>query len=386
MMGRQGNRTVRQRGHKATRQRSRRKAGWVAGGFLLLTAANWAWAGQQKSNTSSVLKLAVQGELVEAHELWLPYMETLLRKARESSRRDFEEYVARESAELITEKIAEMLLYQRAKLRLTDAMEKKIGQIVDAEIRKRATEKYGGVQRRMERDLEQQGWTLDGFRTHMRRSIIISSWLDDEIRPQVAEPTRAELMAAFRETSESLRKAPRRSMSLIDVRVSEFLPKEGEVSDEQKAQARALASAHVNQAQAELRKGVAFTEVARKYSHASNAPDGGSWGFVNPESVQDRFQPAVAALQRLLSGQVSEVISTEDGFFLVRCDELDPGTNPDFVSIQPQLRGQLFTRAYNKRIAELVADLKKSAKIEPQNLESFHRAVVLSALSRVPPG
>lgn len=327
-------------------------------------------------------RLTVQGETIEADEIWLPHLDELELKVKEASRRDFEEYVERESVQLITDKIAEMLLYQKAKLRLTQPMEKKIDEYVDAELRKRVTANHDGIQRRMERELEQQGWSLDGYRAHVRRSIIISTYLDDELRPKVAEPSRAELLEAFHAAADSLQKPPRRSMSLIDVRVSEFLPAGESAAPDKNAEARTLANARITEAQSELRKGVPFSDAAKKYSHGSKAADGGIWGFVNPESVQDRFAPALAILQTLQQGQVSDVIETPDGFFLVRCDVLDPGSNPDFQTVQPQLRELLFARAYNKKIGELVMELRKTARIEPENLEPFHAAVVSAALSK----
>lgn len=328
-------------------------------------------------------RLTVQGERLEAGDIWLPHMDELLQKAKDLPAPDFQDYVARQSADLITDKIAEMLLYQKAKLRLTQPMEKKIDEYVDSELRKRVTAGYDGIQRRMERELEQKGWSLVGYRAHLRRSIIISTYLDDDLRPKVAEPTRAELLAAFEATADSLRKPPRRSMSLIDVRVSEFLPAGESAAPDKDAEARTLARARITLAQSELRGSASFSEVAKKHSHGSKAADGGAWGFVNPESVQDRFAPALAKLQTLQEGQISDVIETPESFFLVKCDQLDPGTNPDFQSVQPQLREQLFARAYNKKISELVMDLRKTAKIEPENLEPFHAAVVAAAMKLV---
>ena len=331
------------------------------------------------SGTSASAMLTVQGESVGANEIWLPYMDELAAKARKSSPGDMEEYLNRRSGELITDKLTEMLLYQKAKLRITAPMEKKIDEYVDADLRKRVTARYDGVQRRMERELESQGWSLDGYREILRRSIIISSYLEDEIRPHVAEPTRAELMEAFRQAEGSLRRPPRRSMSLIDVRVARFLPEGSEPSQAQREDAHRQAKDQITQAHAELKNGMPFAEAAKKYSHASNAADGGSWGFVNPESVQDRFAPALARLQTLQPGQVSEVIETPDSFFLVKCDELDPGSKPDFQTVQPELREQLFARSYNKAIADEVADLRKNSRIEAEQLETFHVAVVAAA-------
>jgi len=234
----------------------------------------------------------------------------------------------------------------------------------------------------MERELEEQGWSLDEYREHVRRSVIISTYLDEDIRPKVAEPSRAELLAAFEQSAETLRKPPRRSMSLIDVRVAEFLPAGSDATDAQSADARTQAEARISEAQSEIRRGAAFSDVAKEYSHASNAADGGAWGFVNPESVQDRYAPALASLNTLQQGQVSDVIEGADSFFLVRCDALDPGSNPDFQSVQPELREQLFSRAYSRKIAELVVELRKSARIEPENLEPFHSVVTAAAIKK----
>jgi peptidyl-prolyl cis-trans isomerase SurA len=305
-------------------------------------------------------------------------MDELERKARDSSPRDLEDYVSRQSAELITDKIAEMLLYQKAKLRLTQPMEKKIDDYVDAELRKRVTANYDGIQRRMERELEQQGWSLDGYRAHVRRSIIISTYLEMSRPGRRSTPPNFRSLGGRRDPAP----APRRSMSLIDVRISEFLPAGESAAPDKIAEARNLAKAHITQAQSELRNGLPFADAARKYSHGSKAVDGGAWGFVNPDSVQERFAPALGKLQTLQPGQVSDVVETPDGFFLVRCDELDPGANPEFQSIQPQLREQLFARAYNKKIAELVMELRKHARIEPENLEPFHAAVVAEVLGK----
>lgn len=327
-------------------------------------------------------RITVQGETVEADEIWLPYMDLLERKVKEIPARELDSYLARQSADLISDKLAEMLLYQRARLRLSVPMEKKIDEYVDAEMRRKVTARYDGIQRRMERELEEQGWSLEGYRENVRRSVVISTYLDEDLKPRVAEPTRAELLEAFQDLSASQATGAKRSMSLIDVRVSEFLPAGDDPSDAKVAEARTLARARITEAQMAIRQGMSFADAARKYSHAVNAPDGGSWGFVNPESVQERFAPALAVLETLKQGEVSDVIETPGSFFLVRCDEVVGGTIPDFQTAQPELREKLFARAYNRRISELVLELRKTAKIEPENLDPFLMAVAADAKTR----
>lgn len=371
--------------------RLRRAMAWAILPFLAiatiaLAAPKQTTPKKKVSTAPPSARLSVQGETVEASEIWLPHMDDLEQHAKTSSPGELQNYIIQESAQLITDKIAEMLLFQKAKLRLSEPMEKKIDDYVDAELRKRVTAKHGGVQRRMERDLERQGWSLDGYRTHLRRSIVISTYLDDELRPRVPEPTRADLQAAFRDSADSLRKPARRSLSLIDVRLSGFLPAGEEPTPEKRDEARVLARAKITEAQSELRKGTSFADVAKKYSMDSKALDGGVWGFINPESVQDRFAPAFEKLQTLQQGQISEIVEVPDGFFIVKCDRLEPGVDPDFISVQPKLREQLFGRAYNQKISELVNELRKTATIEPEYLEPFHTEVVTWAMRKVVPG
>jgi len=329
-------------------------------------------------------RLTVGGEKVEAADLWSEHREELESKHKELSPQQFRVFVADRSAQLITDKIAETLLYQRAKLRMPEGMNKKIDEYTDSDIRKTVTADYGGVQRRYEKALEKQGRSLDAVREQLRRQIIISSFLEAEVRPKVAEPTRAGLYEAFQNNIEAWRRPARRSMSLIDVRVGEFMPKDvvaptREQSDAAKAEARGKIEA----ARSELRAGAAFAEVARKYSHGLHAEDGGQWGWVTKEGVRDRFVPAVEALDKLEAGQISNIVETADDLFLVRCDELQPEVEPDFQSVQPELKELYFRREYNRLIVELVAELRKNARVEPEDLSSFHALVVQEALASV---
>ena len=67
---------------------------------------------------------------------------------------------------------------------------------------------------------------------------------------------------------------------------------------------------------------------------------------------------------------------------LVRCDEIDPGSEPTFQEIQPKLK-QRYTRiVYTRLIAEIVAELRNNARVDPGNLERFRAGLVKAALAR----
>jgi len=89
--------------------------------------------------------------------------------------------------------------------------------------------------------------------------------------------------------------------------------------------------------------------------------------------------PAVDALEKLRSGEVSGIIETDDGFFLVRCDAYEPGQEPDFQSVQRQLKEAYTRNAFAHLVDERVAQLQKKARMSPRNPARFHAAVVDAA-------
>jgi parvulin-like peptidyl-prolyl isomerase len=337
-------------------------------------------AASDPNDTSPVDRLTVNSDTVTAAELWWGLREELATKANTLSSEAYKSYVEQQTAQLIGDKIAEMLLYQRASLKLSEEVKSNIDKHVDREIRRIVTSEHDGIQRRYEKHLESRGQTLAEVREKLRREVIIAGYLEQEVRPKVAEPTRTELLEAFQLSADSLRRPPRRSMSLIDVRVRSRLPENvTDPTPEQLRAAREEAMSRIRAARDELQTGADFAEVARRYSDGLNAADGGSWGWVTKGSVRERFEPAVEALYKLNAGQDNGIIEAEDGFFLVRCDELDPGLEPDFQTVQPELKERHFRAAYNRLIIELVADLRSKARIEPANLERFHTAAVNAA-------
>jgi len=347
------------------------------------SAAKAAPINDDPSDNSPVQRMTVQAETVDAADLWLGHREDLAKKADSLATDEYSAYVAERAAQFITDKIAEMLLYQRASLRQAEEVGKKIDAYVDGEIRKIVTEDHDGLQRRYEKYLESQGSSLEQARTQLRRQFVISGYLETEVRPRVAEPTRSELLAAFESNREAWRRPARRSMSLIDIRVADLLPSDVDAPTREQLQAaREEAHSKIRAAQLEVRNGASFAEVARRYSHGARATEGGAWGWVTPDSIRERFQPAVAALEKLREGEVSEVLETPDGFFLVRCDELEPALEPEFQTVQPQLKEFYIRKVYNQMIAELISELRAKARIEPTRLERFHAAVVAAAFNQ----
>lgn len=334
-------------------------------------------ASQAAATAPAGATLKVQNETLSTADIWRDQKAELQKQAAVLPPDQFNSLVQGRAVQLITDRVSESLLYQQAVLRLEKRIVDAIAAQVDADIRKLVTAKYGGVQRRYERELEEGGDTLTRVRELRRRELMVTAYLEMEVKPKVAEPTRAELLALFQENVEGWRKPARRRMSLIEVRIGEFLPKDtDEPTREQWEAARREAQARARTAKLMIDQGTEFATVAQSYSHGLQAPDGGKWGWITREGVRERFLPAVDALEKLSGGQVSDVVETPESFFIVRCDELDAGFEPNFENVQPELADRFFRVNFNRRVAVHVEDLRQRANLPTEELERFHRAVV----------
>ena len=335
----------------------------------------------KRTEPPSIDRIKVGTETLRAAELWNGLGDELSTQSKALPDSEFRRFLEQRAAQLLADRIAEMLLYQKASARLGGNSEKGIDRFVDAEIRKTVTEDYGGVQRRYEKELESRGTTLDDAREKLRREIIIAGFLEAEIKPKIGEPTRDELQLAFDAERDSLRKKERRAMSLITVRVLDELPKSVvEPTREELANARDRARAKMRTVLDELRAGGDFADLARRYSSDLHAADGGAWGWVSKGSVRERFEPAVDALYAQRATEVSDIVETPDDFFLVRCGEIDAGNEPTFESSQPELKSRHVRKAQNKLIGELIIELRALAHIEITDLENLHAAAITTAL------
>lgn len=330
----------------------------------------------------TVEQITVKGERLKAADVWRQDRRELREKATVATPAQFRQFVVERSGTLIAEKVNEMLLYQEASRRLVPEVAENVERFLTAEIRKIVTEKFDGIQRRYEKHLETEGRTLDDVREALRRQYMIEAYLNSNIQPKVGEPTRVRLWEEYESLVEARRRAVRRSMSLIDVRFADFLA-EGNMAptrDELNA-ARKKARTQIEAARAAQLGGTVFAETARRYSHGLHAAEGGAWGWVDAQSVRERFVPALQALEGLQTEEVSEIVTGPDAFFLVRCDHFESGETPDFQSLQPELIERYAEAEQSRLLVELLSALQEDVRLEPVLLDRFHSAVVADALA-----
>ena len=155
--------------------------------------------------------------------------------------------------------------------------------------------------------LESEGTSFDSFRQDIRDEIILTRLRERDVdsRLQITESEVDTFLAA---QGDAVRRTEEYKVSQILIRLTESASKQ-EVD---------TARAKISQAQAALRSGRAFADVAKEFSEAPEREQGGSLGWRPTELVPTLF---LDALRQLKPGQVSGVIRSPNGLHLLLFEE-----------------------------------------------------------------
>jgi len=276
----------------------------------------------------------------------------------------------------LRERAESQLLYQVADRHLRPQERQRVEKFVDDRIQEIVTREHGGRQSRYEQHLRQQGIDPAEDRERIRREMLVLAYLQKEIRPKVADPTRREIQQYYDEYCAEIQAAQKRSMGLIEIPIGDTdavgYPLDEPLTAQQAYQ-------RCRQAQAEINSGAPFGQVARKYSLGINAANGGNWGLVTRDGVRARWEPAVDALYRLNEGQTSSVIETPEACFLVKCTSIERPERKSFIELQKVLIERFRNHQFELEARELIAELYENADIQPQDPSRFLRALAMAA-------
>lgn len=309
---------------------------------------------------SSVLR--VNDDLITIEDVLDPLKSGLRADGLASSRTQRERLIIeRVQAELVAQ-VQDLLLYQEASKGITDQILTVVDQYVDREIRDRVTREFGGRQSRFEVHLASLNMTLEDARQKVRRRIVVVKYLQDNIIPKIADPTRGELLEYYDANIQSYTEPARRELFMIQI------PKTADPES---------ARAEIERAHARLLAGEAFETVAREVSKGIHAAEGGGWGYIQ-SPLQGRFAAPSAVFFALGGEQISEIVEADDAFFIVRTGEVVEARTRGFAEVQPELVERFRNAQFDILRSEMLREFIDRAIIEPRE-DLFVRAVVEAA-------
>ncbi len=275
--------------------------------------------------------------------------------------------------ESLVEQVANHLIYRRASAQVTPEMETQIDLAVDKMERERIGREFDGRETAYANALVQSGRKRDEVRAQLRRGLIVETYLRDRLAPMIPDPTRKQIRRYYDSNREQFTTEEQRQLLMIDIPAAAFLDRSRVMDRNQAiALARRQARATAQEAKAALRAGRPFADVARQYSKFK-AEDGGDWGIIR-EPLAGRWEKPSKRFFELPRGGVSEIIETEDSFFIVKCGEVTGGVTTPFVEAQPVIVNRIKSQKFRELKAEFLQNELNQANIG--EIDAFYRRVL----------
>ena len=237
------------------------------------------------------------------------------------------------------------LLYQRAIKQTVKVKEKDVTAEVE-KIRGRFESEEAFLQ-----TLRTNATSEQAFRAQVRRSLIITRFLDREV------------LRGVRVSDEDVRlyydQHPAETKRREAVPIRQILIR---IDPNGPGQTRAAAREKIEAILSELRAGSEFEEMARRYSEGEGASEGGDRGIL----IRGAGAPPLIARAAfsLAAGEISDVIETRQGFHLLKVGERRPAGIVPFDEAKDRIRARLESTVRDEAVRAYVDSLRGKAAIE----------------------
>ena len=240
--------------------------------------------------------------------------------------------------EEIAHRVIELLTYEEARLHLNERQKGAIDNELDQKLRTMIAE-IGGSRKKLETVMVQRGTDLETVLTNMRRELTVRYFLERRFLPAIAI-SRSMLWEYYTQNRSEFSKPPRVQMQIVAAPLEKFLPPGSVGPTERERMAAGLRARKViNEAAAAIKAGEDFGDVARRSSRGIKAASDGIWPMMPAGSFAQKAIEDVAF--SLEEGQVSDVIETPDGYYIVKARRIQPGRSVSFEEAQEQIEMKL---------------------------------------------
>jgi peptidyl-prolyl cis-trans isomerase SurA len=117
----------------------------------------------------------------------------------------------------------------------------------------------------------------------------------------------------------------------------------------------------VREVMTRLKQGESFEDVALRFSDGQNASHGGHLGLVRQGELLPGIERTIATL---VSGGVSDVIETSEGFHIMRVEDKKPKQFRPYEQVRTEIQGLVFQQKSEDVFQSWLTSLKNKAYIE----------------------
>jgi len=240
--------------------------------------------------------------------------------------------------EEIGNQIIESLTYEQARTRLNEQQKSVIESRLEGKLRTMIAE-IGGSRKKLEAVMSQRGTDLETVLSDMRKQMTVQYFLESRFLPAITI-SRSMLWEHYAENRADFSQPVKVQMQIIAAPLDKFLPPgSSEPTERERLAAGLRAREVIKSAAAAVKAGEDFGDVARKFSRGIKAASDGIWPMMEAGSFGHKQIEDVAFT--LKESQVSDVIETPEGYYIVKARRVQPGRSISFEEAQEQIEAEL---------------------------------------------
>jgi peptidyl-prolyl cis-trans isomerase C len=224
--------------------------------------------------------------------------------------------------------------------------------IEDAEIEAKMAQLKGQfpTQDAFDKALKDRGMTMDSLRKDARVDLSVTKLIDAET---AALPGPSDL-----EAKDFYEKNPERFKQEESVRASHILIRVDEKAD---PAAKKKARAEIDSVLKQVKAGGDFAKLAQQHSQDGSAAQGGDLNYFAKGAMVAEFDKVAFELK---PGQISDVVTTQFGYHIIKVIDRKPGRTVPFEESSPQIKQFLAEQKKQQHQEAFIEGLKKKSKIE----------------------
>ena len=280
---------------------------------------------------------------------YLRSKDQLKQEAQQQDPANADKIVAEKDKDVLRDLIDQQLLLEKGK---------DLGITADTEVIKRLDEMRKEMKLESMEDLEKaaqaQGIAFEDFKQNLKNQIITQQVISKEVGSRMS--IGKDELQQFYDAHKSQMEQPEQ------VRLSELL-----VSTEKKdaatpeAQQVAAAQAKADDLLAQIRKGAAFDEAAKKNSDGPTAAQGGDLGYFKRGTLAKELEDKTFAMK---PGEVSDVIRTKQGFVILKVTEHQQAGVPPLSQIEGRVQDAIYMQKLQPALRAYLQKLREDAYIK----------------------
>ncbi len=190
--------------------------------------------------------------------------------------------------------------------------------------------------------LRNQGLTLDQYREQTRQSLVLAKLVSKEVRSEI-EISDQEIQLYYQQHQAEFKASEKIHFYHLVVRAGEGAPEK------------------IKKVQDEFSQGVAFTELAKKYSEGEEAAKGGDLGWVEVNYLKPEL---AGILEKVGINQLSPVYQDEVGYHLFWVQGREQGLPQTLDQVKPDIQQILERKQFEERYQIWLERLRAKAYVE----------------------